>query len=349
VFRQKQEQSKFFAQEGKSKLKPMNRKLFVIMLLASVMAGGCVSARKYQDMEARYLEGRMENDQLMRDNRSAENRIASINDEMSEINRQYRLLVEDTMRLGTNIRNLTANYEALNRTYALVQEQNEKLLEGRASETQQILGKLQETQEDLQRREDELREKEQNLNRLMGEFAAKEARVNELESILNRQEAVVQELRRTVSSALLGFENNGLTVETRNGKVYVSLEESLLFASGSTTVDSKGESALKELAQVLERNPDISVMIEGHTDDVPLRPGASIRDNWDLSVLRATAIVRILLKHGSIEPERFIVAGRGEHLPIDPAKTAEARRKNRRTEIILTPKLDALFQIIEMN
>ncbi|MDX9942182.1 MAG: OmpA family protein [Bacteroidales bacterium] len=327
----------------------MNRKLFVIMLLASVMAGGCVSARKYQDMEARYLEGRMENDQLMRDNRSAENRIASINDEMSEINRQYRLLVEDTMRLGTNIRNLTANYEALNRTYALVQEQNEKLLEGRASETQQILGKLQETQEDLQRREDELREKEQNLNRLMGEFAAKEARVNELESILNRQEAVVQELRRTVSSALLGFENNGLTVETRNGKVYVSLEESLLFASGSTTVDSKGESALKELAQVLERNPDISVMIEGHTDDVPLRPGASIRDNWDLSVLRATAIVRILLKHGSIEPERFIVAGRGEHLPIDPAKTAEARRKNRRTEIILTPKLDALFQIIEMN
>ena len=219
----------------------MNRKLFVIMLLASVMAGGCVSARKYQDMEARYLEGRMENDQLMRDNRSAENRIASINDEMSEINRQYRLLVEDTMRLGTNIRNLTANYEALNRTYALVQEQNEKLLEGRASETQQILGKLQETQEDLQRREDELREKEQNLNRLMGEFAAKEARVNELESILNRQEAVVQELRRTVSSALLGFENNGLTVETRNGKVYVSLEESLLFASGSTTVDSKGE------------------------------------------------------------------------------------------------------------
>lgn len=327
----------------------MNRKLFFIMLLAALMAGGCVSARKYQDMEARYQEGRMENDQLLRDNRAAQDRIASLNDQMSEINRQYRLLVEDTTRLGTNIRNLTANYEALNRTYALVQEQNEKLLQGRASETQQILSKLQETQEDLQRREDELREKEQNLNQLMREFAAKEARVNELESILSRQEAVVQELRRTVSNALLGFENNGLTVETRNGKVYVSLEESLLFASGSTTVDSKGESALKELARVLERNPDISIMIEGHTDDVPLRPGASIRDNWDLSVLRATAIVRILLKHGNIEAQRFIVAGRGEHLPIDPARTAEARRKNRRTEIILTPKLDALFQIIEMN
>ncbi|MEE4178116.1 MAG: OmpA family protein [Bacteroides sp.] len=327
----------------------MNRNLIIIMLLAAVMAGGCVSARKYQDMEARYLESSLEIDQLLADNKDARERIAGLNDEISELNRHHMLLVEDTTRLGTNIRNLTQNYEALNRTYALVQEQNEKLLAGRATETQQILGKLQETQEDLQRREDELREKEQNLNALMQEFAAKEARVNELESILSRQEAVVQELRRTVSSALLGFENNGLTVETRNGKVYVSLEESLLFASGSTTVDSKGESALKELAQVLELNPDISIMIEGHTDDVPLRPGASIRDNWDLSVLRATAIVRILLKHGRIEPERFIVAGRGEHLPIDPAKNAEARRKNRRTEIILTPKLDALFQIIEMN
>lgn len=327
----------------------MNRNLIIIMLLAAVMASGCVSARKYQDMEARYIENALEMDQLLTENKVARDRIAGLNDEVTELNKLYRQLLEDTTRLGANIRNLTQNYEALNRTYALVQEQNEKLLAGRATETQQVLGRLQETQEDLQRREDELREKEQNLNALMQEFAAKEARVNELESILSRQEAVVQELRRTVSSALLGFENNGLTVETRNGKVYVSLEESLLFASGSTTVDSKGESALKELSRVLERNPDISVMIEGHTDDVPLRPGASIRDNWDLSVLRATAIVRILLKHGSIAPERFIVAGRGEYLPIDPAKTAEARRKNRRTEIILTPKLDALFQIIEMN
>ena len=308
-----------------------------------------MSARKYQELETLYMEGKQDNTELVRENQVARERIASLNEEISRLSREHRLLVEDTTRLGQNIRNLTQNYEALNRTYELVQEQNEKLLEGRATETQQILSKLQETQEDLQRREDELREKEQNLNQLMQEFAAKEARVNELESILSRQEAVVQELRRTVSNALLGFENNGLTVETRNGKVYVSLEESLLFASGSTTVDSKGESALKELAQVLERNPDITIMIEGHTDDVPLRPGASIRDNWDLSVLRATAIVRILLKHGNIDPQRFIVAGRGEHLPIDPAKTPEARRKNRRTEIILTPKLDALFQIIEMN
>jgi len=183
----------------------------------------------------------------------------------------------------------------------------------------------------------------------MNEFAAKEARVNELEEILSRQETVVQELRRTVSSALLGFENNGLTIEIKHGKVYVSLEESLLFASGSTTVDRRGETALRELAKVLERNPEINIMIEGHTDDVPLRSSSAPRDNWDLSVLRATAIVRILMNHANIQPQRFVVAGRGEYMPIDPAKTAEARRKNRRTEIILTPKLDALFEIIEMN
>ncbi len=338
-----------FIRSQNPKTSIMNRKLFAILLLAFVVASACVPARKYQDLEASYQSTAMENEQLHRDKNAAENRIEDLNDRMTQMNRELRMLIEDTTRLGSNIRNLTHNYEALNRTYQLVQEQNEKLLAGRATETQQVLARLQETQEDLQKREDELREKEQNLNRLMAEFTAKEARVNELEDILNRQEAVVQELRRTVSSALLGFENNGLTIEIKNGKVYVSLEESLLFASGSTTVDRRGENALRELAKVLERNPEINIMIEGHTDDVPLRPGASIRDNWDLSVLRATAIVRILLNHGNIEPQRFVVAGRGEHMPIDPAKTTEARRKNRRTEIILTPKLDSLFQIIEMN
>jgi chemotaxis protein MotB len=222
---------------------------------------------------------------------------------------------------------------------------------------------LQETQVDLQRREDDLRraaaqmdEKERSLNELNArlqqsadDIRTKEARLNELESVLARQDSVVRALRSTVSNALLGFEGQGLTIEIKNGKVYVSLEESLLFASGSTTVDRRGANALGELAKVLERNPDINVLIEGHTDDVPLRPGAQIRDNWDLSVLRATAIVRILMSNSKIDPRRLTAAGRGEYMPIDPAKTAEARRKNRRTEIILTPRLDELFQIIDTN
>ena len=229
-------------------------------------------------------------------------------------------------------------------------------MEGQEIEANRILRRLKETQEDLQRREDELRrasaqmdEKERNLNQLMSELEQKEQRVTELEKILARQDSTVQALRRTVSNALLGFEGQGLTVEIKNGKVYVSLEESLLFATGSTNVDTRGVNALRQLAKVLENNPEINVLIEGHTDDVPFRPGSSIKDNWDLSVLRATAIVRILLQNADIDPQRLTAAGRGEHMPIDPANTPEARKKNRRTEIILTPQLDDLFQIIELN
>ena len=154
-------------------------------------------------------------------------------------------------------------------------------------------------------------------------------------------------LRDIVSKALYGFEGQGLTVNIKNGKVYVSLEEQLLFKSGSTEVDSRGVDALKRLARVLEQNPEINIMIEGHTDDVPIRRGGTIKDNWDLSVLRATSIVRILLDGARIDPTRLTTSGRGEYLPVDPASSPEARRKNRRTEIILSPKLDELFKILE--
>jgi chemotaxis protein MotB len=147
---------------------------------------------------------------------------------------------------------------------------------------------------------------------------------------------------------LLGFQDNGLTVSTKNGKVYVSLEERLLFESGSTVVDAKGVDALKKLAKVLEREEDINVLIEGHTDNVPIK-SASIKDNWDLSVLRATSIVRIITSNSKVDPRNLTAAGRGEYFPIDKANTPEARRKNRRTEIIITPNLDELFKIIGSN
>ncbi len=158
----------------------------------------------------------------------------------------------------------------------------------------------------------------------------------------------VNALKKAVSDALVGFENNGLTVTKKNGKVYVSMEEKLLFASGSTVVDSKGEGALKEIAKVLEKNADINVLIEGHTDNVPISGGA-IKDNWDLSVLRATSVVRILTKHADIDPTRLTPAGRGPYLPVDNANSTDARRKNRRIEIILSPKLDELFKGIGEN
>jgi chemotaxis protein MotB len=188
----------------------------------------------------------------------------------------------------------------------------------------------------------------QDVNRLQAELEARNARLMEMEEMLYQKDKVMEELRDKVAEALLGFEGQGLTVTRRDGKVYVSLEEQLLFKTGSTVVDPNGVRALQQLAVVLANNPEINIMIEGHTDDVPFRKGSSIKDNWDLSVMRATSIVRILLDASSIAPTRITVAGRGEFLPVDPAGTPEARRKNRRTEIILSPDLSELYRILEL-
>ncbi|MEJ8756717.1 OmpA family protein [Pontibacter sp. H259] len=185
------------------------------------------------------------------------------------------------------------------------------------------------------------------IDKLNSDLKAREQKLAELQRILDEKEKAVANLRSRVSNALLGFNDKDLTVQVRNGKVYVSLAEQLLFNSGSTKVDPKGVDALKKLAQVLKEQQDVNVVVEGHTDDVPVAKGTvGMQDNWDLSVLRATEITRILTDSG-VSPERVTPSGRSLYVPLESAKTKEARQKNRRTEIILTPKLDELFQILE--
>jgi chemotaxis protein MotB len=185
------------------------------------------------------------------------------------------------------------------------------------------------------------------IDKLSADLKAREQKLAELQRILDEKEKAVKNLRARVSNALLGFNDKDLTVQVRNGKVYVSLAEQLLFNSGSTKVDPKGVDALKKLAQVLKEQQDVNVVVEGHTDDVPIARGTvGMQDNWDLSVLRATEITRILTQSG-VAPERVTPSGRSLYVPLENAKTKEARQKNRRTEIILTPKLDELFQILE--
>ncbi len=185
------------------------------------------------------------------------------------------------------------------------------------------------------------------IDKLNADLKAREQRLAELQRILDDKDRAVNALRSKVSNALLGFNDKDLTVNIRNGKVYVSLAEQLLFNSGSTKVDPKGVDALKKLAAVLKEQQDVNVVVEGHTDDVPIARGTvGMQDNWDLSVLRATEITRILTTSG-VQPERVTPSGRSLYVPLDGAKTKEARQKNRRTEIILTPKLDELFQILE--
>lgn len=265
-------------------------------------------------------------------------------------------LQKDTSISGTSYRSLTAKYDKLNQINEQLLDKYNRLLEGNLADTKKLSGELQMTQEQLLKKEDELKKlaaeldaKKKNLDELTAELKKREARVAELEAILKSKDDATNELKKKLSDALLGFEGKGLTITQKNGKVYVSMDESLLFASGSTSVESKGVEALKKVAKVLEQNTDINVLIEGHTDDVPMVGKGEIKDNWDLSVMRATSIVKIITKNSSVDPKRLTAAGRGEYFPIDAAKTPEARKKNRRTEIILTPKLDELLKVLEAN
>jgi len=251
---------------------------------------------------------------------------------------------------------MKTNYDNINTTYQLLLDKNKELLAGNKSATQKLMEQLQKTQEELQAQEDALRtlegsllKKEADLNKLNTELAIREKRVNELEAMISRKDSLVSALKNKVKEALLGFENNGLTIEQKNGKVYVSLDESLLFTSGSYAVGPKGTEVLKKLAKVLEQNQEINILVEGHTDNVPLKGKGDIRDNWDLSVKRATSVVKIITASSKVNPKRLTAAGRGEYLPLDVTNTADGRRKNRRIEVILTPKLDELFELLESN
>lgn len=173
-------------------------------------------------------------------------------------------------------------------------------------------------------------------------------RVRNLEAELSRKDSAVKALKEAVADALKGFDNLDIKVENRNGRVYVSLSEKLLFKSGSIAVDPKGEDALIKLAGALSKQPDVQVMVEGHTDNKPMN-GDKIKDNWDLSVLRATSIVRILVDKGKLNGKNVLATGRGETMPVATNDTADGRTKNRRTEIILTPRLEKILDILNSN
>ncbi|MFW5699413.1 MAG: OmpA family protein [Bacteroidota bacterium] len=316
----------------------------------------CVSSKQFNELQARKDSCEAKNEELLRENERLQVANNEFVSKLEVMENAIEELEQDSLEKTLEIKRIKRQNDRLETQYQDLEYSLESLRQGSAAETKKLLRQLQNTQEDLQRREDELdqleanlQQQRANLNGLREELNERTQRLAELEDILNKKDSAVNALRAKVSNALLGFTDEGLKVTMKNGKVYVSLEENLLFPSGSTVVDPKGVDALRKLARVLEQNPDINIMIEGHTDDVPVRAGSSFKDNWGLSVQRATAIVRILLDSSSIDPKRLIAAGRGEHMPLVPNDSPEARQKNRRTEIILTPKLDELFQILETN
>jgi len=288
-------------------------KIFIFIFII-LFGTSCVTPKKFKALTANY--------------QASEKTVQSQNDQIQS--------------LKIHISELERQIEKKQTDYAVLQSQLSSLKSGSSSEIARLMEKLQQAQIDMEKRE-------QALNTAQTELEQRSQRMKELELALQQKDEAVKQLRQKVMDALVGFNNKGLTIQEKNGKVYVSLDEQLLFKTGQWDVDPKGQIALTNLSEVLGQNPDINVLVEGHTDDVAMRGVGTVKDNWDLSVLRATAVTRILLKNKAIEPRRITSAGRGEFFPIDEAKTPEARQKNRRTEIILTPRLDEIFKILESN
>jgi chemotaxis protein MotB len=327
-----------------------------ILFFSILIIVSCVPQKYFSEVDTERSKYKNEKEELVVENEklTVENTELKANVELNE--KAVKRAEEKCVADAEELKNLKGAYSQLDNRYKELEKAHETLISGSSAETKNLMGKLDNSQRDLYQREDQLNqlssklEKERSeLTSLKNELSEKNKSFIELQKILNRKDSAVDAIKQKVSAALLGFENQGLTVTKKNGKVYISLDEKLLFNSGSTEVDPRGKNALHKLAGVLEQNRDINITIEGHTDDVPVVAGAKYEDNWDLSVQRATSIIRILLDGTTINPKRLIASGRGEYLPVDSRKTSEARQKNRRTEIILTPNLDELLNILGSN
>lgn len=235
--------------------------------------------------------------------------------------------------LDSTYNDLLARYNELNRKHKALQTDYTEMNQRYTDLLKSSLSKTEQLNLALKQKEDML--------------SAREKRLAELEAIIRRQDSITNALNEIVKRALLSFNSEELTVEMKNGKVYVSLSDKLLFKSASADIEEKGQEAIKKLGEVLNKNLDIDVLIEGHTDNVPLRSTINFKDNWDLSTERAANIVRILSDVSKVNPKRLTAAGRSEYMPKASNDTPEGRAKNRRTEIILTPKLDELYKLID--
>ncbi len=322
--------------------------------LFAVLALACVPQKYLAEERAekkKCIEARdsllAANEKLTVANAELEAKVELLDKEIDRIKNSGKTNVEE-------LKILQGRYNQLKQQLEELKETHEALVSGSDQETRELMKQLEENQERLYQKEEKLNQlslkldaEKEELASLKHELEERNKKLIELQNMIARKDSLTDALKNKVISALTGFEGKGLTIKKKNGKIYVSLDQKLLFGSGSTKVDAKGVEALIKLAEVLETNKDINITIEGHTDDVPVSPGSVYKDNWGLSVSRATAIIRILLDNSSIDPNRLTAAGRGEHDPVDANDSPEARQKNRRTEIILTPNLDEVFDILD--
>lgn len=317
------------------------------MLLAS-----CVSMKDYESLQ-------QQNVQQSKSLALAQQEMLELREENAELVRQGQSMTVALSDMAAARQECEATVTAINRSYAALQLRYDTTVE---NYMQQLTGKnrdLNKAHRALQERNREITAKEMAFKAKEEEMMAQQRDLQERqEQILQNERAIgraleekqreLELLKGAVSSALIGYKDKGLNVDSRDGKVYVSMEDKLLFDSGSWTVSPQGAEALKSLAKILEDNPDLTIMVEGHTDNDVYRGSSAVKDNWDLSVMRATSIVRLLLKQGpTIDPARVVAAGHAEYSPRAANDSAANKARNRRSEIILTPQLKEVMRLVE--
>lgn len=323
--------------------------IILLALFTAVQFSGCVTKQKYNELQNQYKKCQDDLTFANAENVDFSNAKKQLTAEVDALALQAKQLKEDTLSLSRRLRQSERDLAKATRDYDDLLKDFTDLNVSNQNQVNALLGNLDKMKDDLAAQEKALNAQRDSLNEIKRELELKESRILEMQSILDQKDAEVKALKDKVTNALKGFEGSGLNVYEKDGKVYVSLEDKLLFASGSWTINDQGLKAIKNIALVLESEKEISVLIEGHTDNVPFRGNGQVKDNWDLSVMRATSVVKALLQSADIEPVRLSASGRSEYLPVENDDTAEARAKNRRTEIILTPNLDQLFQLIQNN
>jgi len=317
------------------------RVLFVISCFALLVS--CVPLKKYNDLVAKEKACTTELEQFKRAALDNENLANDLKVRSTRLQQEVDQLKRDTAALGANYRLLQLTTKKLQAENGALEDAFDKLRNAGAKETANLQAELEAKNLELQHKSDALDALEKDLKTKELLLAEREQRVNELEELLKRKDEATALLKAKVANALRGFENKGLTVVQRDGKIYVSMEAKLLFASGSTTVESEGKKLLIELAKVLELEKDLEIVVEGHTDADKLTSPNHPKSNWELSVLRSTAVIDILLLNSKMNPAQLMAAGRSEFHPVDPADKA----KNRRIEIIISPDLNELFELIK--
>ncbi|MFL9830233.1 OmpA family protein [Flavobacterium sp. ARAG 55.4] len=301
-------------------------------LLVLALSTSCVSKKIYTDLENKYTDLKKENRSLSDENESllkAKNQLESDKDALEK---NLEKLKSERDKLAVDQKALNEKIDRLQDSYNALEKNSNEALQANMKKNRDLLAELEAKEKALAVEQERLNKNAQRLKELEDKIAAKEA--------------TMRKLKETLSNALNGFEGKGLTVEQKNGKVYVSMENKLLFNSGSWSVGTEGKKAVVELGKVLADNPDIAVLIEGHTDNDPYGGSGPIADNWDLSTKRATAIVAILSENRAINKKNLTAAGRGEFSPLATNDTAEGKAKNRRIEIILTPRLDEIAEML---